>query len=73
MSIAKCHVAAAVYVPAGEHLNGEMLAAPAWARPGVHMLGAEFARKQDAAGMLEIESVDGAPVLWASCCGGSHG
>ncbi len=70
MRIATVQVAAPVYVPAGQYLNGVTLDAPAWARPGQHTMDAEFARQQDAAGMLEIESIDGAMVLWAPCCGG---
>lgn len=72
MQIATVRVAAAVYVPAGEYLNGATLDAPQWARPGQHTMGVEFAQKQDAAGMLEIESIDGASVVWATCCGGDH-
>jgi len=72
MKIATVSVCAAIYVPAGQYLNGAVLAAPEWARKGTHTMEAEFAQKQDAAGMLEIESIDGAPVLWASCCTGDH-
>ena len=73
MRIATVQVAAPVRVPAGQYLNGAVLAAPEWARKGTHTMEAEFAQKQDAAGMLEVESIDGAPVLWASCCtGGAH-
>ena len=73
MQIAKVNVAAPVYVPGGEYLDGAVLAEPAWARRGQHTMSAEFARTQDAAGMLEIESIDGAPFMWAACCAsGSH-
>lgn len=73
MKTAKCHVAAPIYVPAGEHLNGEILQEPRWARVGEHVLGADFAAQQEAAGLCEIERVDGVPVYWSACCsGGSH-
>lgn len=72
MRIATVQVAAPVYVPAGQYLNGAVLAAPEWARKGTHTMDADFAQAQDAAGMLEIESIDGAQVLWATCCGGDH-
>jgi hypothetical protein len=72
MKIATVSVCAAIYVPAGQYLNGAVLASPQWARPGTHTMEAEFAQAQDAAGMLEVESIDGAPVVWASCCGGDH-
>lgn len=71
MKIATVQVAAPVYVPAGQYLNGAVLDAPQWARKGTHTMGAEFAQAQDAAGMLEVESIDGVQVLWAPCCGGS--
>lgn len=76
MEIATVQVAAPVYVPAGQYLNGAVLDAPQWARPGTHTMEAAFAQQQDAAGMLEVESIDGAQVLWSACCGGgdhSHG
>lgn len=72
MKIATVSVCAAIYVPTGEYLNSVVLDAPQWARPGLHTMGVEFAQKQDAAGMLEIESIDGAPVVWGACCGGAH-
>jgi len=71
MQIAKVNVAAPVYVPSGEYLDGAVLAEPAWARRGQHTMSAEFARTQDAAGMLEIESIDGAQFMWAACCSDS--
>lgn len=72
MRIATVQVAAPVYVPAGQYLNGAELAAPEWARKGTHTMEADFAQQQEAAGMLEIESIDGTTVVWASCCGGDH-
>ncbi len=72
MRIATVQVAAPVYVPAGQYLNGAVLAAPEWARKGTHTMEAEFAHAQEAGGMLEVESIDGAPVVWVSCCGGDH-
>jgi len=72
MRIATVQVAAPVRVPVGQYLNGVVLAAPEWARKGTHTMGADFAQQQDAAGMLEIESIDGAPVVWGACCGGDH-
>jgi len=71
MGIATVQVGAPVYVPAGEYLNGATLTEPQWARPGRHTMGAAFAQQQDAAGMLEIESIDGAPVMWSACCCGA--
>lgn len=70
MKIAKCNVGSPVYVPAGEYLDGSVLAAPEWARQGEHTLGHAFAHEQEANGMLEIIDVDGAPVIWGSCCTG---
>lgn len=73
MKIATVNVAAPVLVPAGGHLNGVTLDAPAWARKGSHMMSEEFARTQDAAGMLEIVSIDGVAFHWGACCsGGDH-
>jgi len=72
MKIATVSVCAAIYVPAGQYLNGAVLDAPQWARKGSHTMEAEFAQAQEAAGMLEIESIDGATVVWGACCGGDH-
>jgi len=72
MKIATVSVCAAIYVPAGQHLNGAVLDAPQWARKGTHTMEAEFAQQQEAAGMLEVESIDGATVVWGACCGGAH-
>lgn len=73
MQIATVQVVAPVYVRAGQYLDGVVLDAPQWARPGRHAMEAGFAQLQDAAGMLEVESVDGVPVVWGACCsGGSH-
>lgn len=72
MKIATVSVCAAIYVPAGQYLNGVVLTAPEWARKGTHTMEAEFAQQQDAAGMLEVESIDGAPVVWGACCSGDH-
>lgn len=72
MQIATVDVCAPVYVPPGEYLNGAALNHPQWARQGRHTMGADFAQAQEAAGMLEIESVDGTPVVWGACCGGDH-
>lgn len=33
-------------------------------------LEAGFAQAQEQNGMLEIVSIDGAPVVWGACCGG---
>lgn len=72
MRVATVDVCAPVSVPAGEYLNGAVLDAPQWARKGTHTMGVAFAQKQEAAGMLEIVSIDGAPVVWSACCGGAH-
>ena len=72
MKIATVSVCAAIYVPAGQYLNGVVLDAPQWARKGTHTMEAEFAQAQEAAGMLEIESIDGATVVWGACCSGAH-
>lgn len=68
MKIAKCSVGAAIYVPAGEYLDGVTLTEPTWARPGEHTLEHEFAHAQEQNGYLEIIDVDGAPALWGACC-----
>lgn len=68
MKIAKVNVGAPVYVPAGIYLDGAVLESPAWARQGQHTMESAFAHEQEAGGLLEIESIDGAPVVWGSCC-----
>lgn len=70
MKIAKCSVAAPVYVPSGEHLDGAILESPQWARQGEHYLSHDFAVTQEQNGLLEIIEVDGVPVLWGACCSG---
>lgn len=72
MRIATVQVAAPVRVPTGQYLNGAVLAAPEWARNGTHTMEAGFAQAQEAAGMLEVDSIDGAPVVWGACCSGDH-
>jgi hypothetical protein len=65
MQIAKVNVAAPVYVPSGEYLDGAVLAEPAWARRGQHTMSAEFARTQDAAGLpidAATKLMDGTPI-----------
>lgn len=69
MKIAKVNVGAPVYVPAGGYLDGAVLDSPAWAHKGSHTLEAGFAQAQEQNGMLEIVSIDGAPVVWDACCG----
>jgi len=68
MKIAKVNVGAPVYVPAGGYLDGAVLESPAWARQGEHTMESGFAHAQEQNGMLEVVSVDGAPVVWGSCC-----
>lgn len=70
MKIATVNVGAPVYVPAGGYLDGAVLDSPAWARKGGHTMEVEFAQAQEKNGMLEIESIDGDPVVWGACCGG---
>jgi hypothetical protein len=70
MKIALCNVGSPVYVPAGEYLDGAVLDAAQWARNGEHSLSSEFAHQQEQSGMLEIVNIDGAPVVWGSCCSG---
>jgi len=72
MKIAHVNIAAPVYVPAGEYLNGEILAAPAWAHVGECDLSETFARTQEANGYLEIDTIDGVAVVWGACCNAGH-
>lgn len=70
--IAKVNVMSALRLPAGEHLDGVVLAEPTWAREGEHSIGADAARAFEASGYLEILSVDGKTAVWDACCAGAH-
>lgn len=72
MSIAQIKVTAPVYFAAGETLNGMALKAPQWVNSGVATVDTEKARRLERDGYADILSVDGAAVVWSSCCSGAH-
>lgn len=67
-SIATVAVLQPIRIPAGAHLDGATLDAPAWAMRGEHAILADFARQAEANGYCEILSVDGKPAVWGACC-----
>lgn len=73
-AVATVDVLRPVMVPAGEMLDGEVLACQGWAMPGQRTLrlGLVLDRGWEDQGCLEIHSVGGKPYVWAACCNGEH-
>lgn len=62
-----------VLFSAGEFLNGAELAASTWVMTGEAEVADERASELERDGYADIVAVDGAAVVWPSCCaGGSH-
>lgn len=49
-----------------------VLHAGQWLNSGEHPMPLDEAQAQERAGMVDIVSVDGETVVWASCCGDGH-
>ena len=62
-----------VLFTAGEFLNGAELAASTWVMTGEAEVADERASELERDGYADIVAVDGAAVVWPSCCaGGDH-
>lgn len=62
-----------IAIPAGEYLDGALVASRTWAMKGLHEI--EFsllaASQWEQRGYVDPISVDGTPIFWNSCCADS--
>lgn len=68
----KVEVISPVLFNKGESLNGIVIDKPEWVYSGSFEIDDEKAKELERAGYVDIISVNGADVVWESCCSGSN-